>query len=231
MPDAILTSQQARAVDRVAIEQYGIPGIILMENAGRGCVEQLCTLGGCGPAAIFCGQGNNGGDGFVIARHLKVRGFDPSVYLIGAENRLSNDSQINYRSLRACGIPIETITQSHEVSALVPVWQRCSWLIDALLGTGASGPPREPMSTLIEAVNHLPVKRLAVDIPTGLDADTGEVSPVAFRADHTCTFVAAKPGLLVETAAAFVGEVHVVDIGVPLEIIQQVTSQEGLQSR
>jgi len=155
MPDAILTSQQARAVDRVAIEQYGIPGIILMENAGRGCVEQLCTLGGCGPAAIFCGQGNNGGDGFVIARHLKVRGFDPSVYLIGAENRLSNDSQINYRSLRACGIPIETITQSHEVSALVPVWQRCSWLIDALLGTGASGPPREPMSTLIEAVNAL----------------------------------------------------------------------------
>jgi len=224
MAEIVLNREQVRQIDRRAIEEVGMSGLVLMENAGRGCVDLLSSLHVEGPVVIACGKGNNAGDGFVIARHLDNRGISTRVMLLSPPDELSGDAAANFHILSTTDIPVTVITKEEDPPALdakklADAVEGASWIVDALLGTGAKGAPRPPYDELIRRLNELPARRLAVDVPSGLDCDTGEAAEPTFHADHTCTFVATKPGLQAEEAKPFAGHVHVVDIGVPRNII------------
>ncbi len=238
MQHPVLTRQECREIDRRAIEDFGMPGLVLMENAGRGCVDVLERLGIDGPVVILCGKGNNAGDGFVIARHLAIRGYECRVLLLSPPAELRGDAAANFGVLRQMNVPIVEVGVA---SGAVPsggthagpprlggptfeldVHARdADWLVDALLGTGAVGNPRPPFDAAIDWMNARSpsIKLLAVDVPSGLDCDTGEPSAHTVRADHTCTFAAMKIGFLQPEAKPYVGMVHVCDIGVPPSLI------------
>ena len=218
MPNPIvLTREQVRRVDAIAIERFGLSGLVLMENAGRGCVDVLEQLGILGRVVILCGHGNNAGDGFVIARHLAVRGFEPFCILCEGNEHMRGDAATNFEILSRLQLPWLELTDE---SQLLEEFASADWIVDALLGTGAMGTPRAPLDRVIQLANAVTCRKLAVDIPSGLDCNSGEPSAYTFRADHTCTFVAAKPGLLKPTAAEYVGALHVVDIGVPYNAVK-----------
>jgi NAD(P)H-hydrate epimerase len=206
-----ISRAQSRELDRRAVEEYGMTGAMLMENAGRGVADRLCALGIAGPVVICCGRGNNGGDGFVVARHLDLRGYEVAVLLAGDPARLSGDAALNFRVIRASGIAIDRIDRGSLDARLAGA----AWIVDALLGTGARGEPRPPFDAIIDDINAAGVAVLAVDLPSGLDCDTGQAARHTIRAAHTCTFVAPKPAFLAPGAAAYTGQVHVVDIGAP----------------
>lgn len=222
----ILTREHVRRVDRLAIQEYGMSGLVLMENAGRGCVDVLERLGVGGPVVIACGKGNNAGDGFVIARHLRIRGYDARTLLWSDPAELSGDARANFEILQKSGAPIRVFAQTGDAdrveTELTAELAGADWIVDALLGTGARGEPRPPFDTVIRTLNAATARRLAVDLPSGLDCDTGEAAVSTFRADHTCTFVALKPGFQVAGARDYTGQVHVVDIGVPPRLIAEV---------
>lgn len=216
-----LTRQQVREVDRLASERCGLSGLILMENAGRSCVDRLCGLGVGGPVLICCGPGNNGGDGFVMARHLAVRGFAARVLLFCDPQRLRGDAATNFQILTCCGGWIDR-ADGWDVPQITAALQTADWIVDALLGTGSRGQPRPPLDGLIPQLNAAPGRRLAVDLPSGLDCDTGTPAASTFRADHTCTFIARKTGFAAPEAQRYLGEVHVEDIGIPWPVVEQL---------
>ncbi|MEM9352794.1 MAG: NAD(P)H-hydrate epimerase [Planctomycetota bacterium] len=235
MQSVSLTRAQSREIDRLAIESLGLPGVVLMENAGRGVVEELIAADPAvvgnrpPPVTILCGKGNNGGDGFVIARHLAIRGGAPRVALLAPAEEIAGDALTNLQVLRGCGVPIEKLSgEADMAAALSDRYVDSAWLIDALLGTGVQGEPREPLAAAIRWMNEQPAKRLAVDLPSGLDCDTGEPAAATVRADMTCTFVAPKAGFANPAAAAQLGAVRVVSIGTPDAITRQVIGGSGI---
>ncbi len=218
----ILSREQVREVDRRAIDEYGMSGLVLMENAGRGCTDRLCKLGVAEPVVIACGRGNNAGDGFVIARHLDLRSLPVKVLLWCDPDDLRGDAGTNYDILVKTEVPIVLMTQPHDDAQLDAQLAGADWIVDALLGTGARGEPRPPLDVVIDRLNACSAKRLAIDVPSGLDCDTGQAASHTFRADHTCTFVAAKPGFLADGAQQYTGVVHIHDIGVPRRLMEEV---------
>ncbi len=227
----ILSRKQVRQVDQKAIHGCGMSGLVLMENAGRGCTDKLCELGVSGPIAVCCGRGNNAGDGLVIARHLEIRGHAAKVLLWSQPENLAGDAAENYRLLGLTDVPIVLMDGAFDQESLARQLAGVDWIVDALLGTGARGDPRPPLNYVIAQLNATDAKRLAVDVPSGLDCDTGGASRHTFRADHTCTFVAAKPGFLRSEAAPYVGTVHVHDIGVPPKVIASIRREEDSERR
>jgi NAD(P)H-hydrate epimerase len=220
-----LTRAEVREYDRLAIEEFGVPGVVLMENAGRGVAELLHRLGTQRrPAAICCGKGNNGGDGFVIARHLALLGTDSVVYLFHRPEELTGDAAINCRVLQRFHLPLRVVTGDaldRELRRPEDLFGAPSWIVDCLFGTGLQGPVRPPFDRVIEAVDAHPSPVLAVDIPSGLDCDTGQPLGPTIEADHTATFVAWKKGFLEPAARPYLGEVHVVDVGVPRPLLDR----------
>jgi NAD(P)H-hydrate epimerase len=211
---------QCRELDRRAIAEYGFSGLVLMENAGRGCVDVLERLGIAGPVVILCGKGNNAGDGFVIARHLQIRGHACHVVLLCPPSDLRGDAAMNFEIIQKTGLPIvDSLSQFNADGA--------DWLIDAMLGTGAVGNPRPPFDAAIDWMNAQSTKKLAVDVPSGLDCDTGQPAAHTIRADHTCTFAAMKIGFTQSAAKTFTGTVHVCDIGVPPRLIDDVLQERS----
>lgn len=211
MTSLVLNRQQCREIDRRAIDEFGIKGIVLMENAGRGCVDVLERLGIAGPVVVLCGKGNNAGDGFVIARHLAVRGHNCHVALLFPTDQLRGDAAANHAIL--AHMNVRFVSSPAQLTAI-----NADWIVDAMLGTGATGEPRAPFDAAIDWMNAQACKKLAVDVPSGLDCDTGEPAVHTVRADHTCTFAAMKIGFTQPSAKAFTGTVHVCDIGVPANI-------------
>jgi NAD(P)H-hydrate epimerase len=236
-----LTRAQVRDLDRRAVEEYGIPGIVLMENAGRGCAELLMRLNPTKlPTVILCGPGNNGGDGFVMARHLdnagwpvRVWAFEPpvgsdrSTVTIGFNfDNLPLDARANLRAIRESRIPFVPFPGSgpmvhHQGIAFWEELRFTGWIADALFGTGLSRPLGTPYSELAAVVNAYDVPVLAIDIPSGLDCDTGEPLGPTIRATHTATFVAPKRGFLDPRSKEWTGEVHVIDIGAPRKLVEE----------
>jgi len=225
-----LTREQVRQVDRRAIEEYGMSGLVLMENAGRGIAENMLALGVSGLVAICCGKGNNGGDGFVIARHLDNRGKQVRVLLFANPADLRGDAAANWRILEKSNVECGLFGKDVTADQVKPWLAEADWIVDALLGTGATGDPQPPFRAAIEAINAAVKKVMAVDLPSGLDCDTGFASPTTIVADHTCTFVAVKPGFLLPGAERFTGRVHVIDIGVPRRLVKELVSVRDTSS-
>ena len=217
----VLDRDAVRELDRRAIQEYGIPGIVLMENAGRGCADVLCRLGVPGPVAICCGKGNNAGDGLVLARHLDLRGVPAHLIFWSDPSDLQGDAGINYTIADKAHLPIHVCGGPDVTEQLERLLEGVAWIVDALLGTGAQGEPRSPLDRVIDCLNAHDARKLAIDIPSGLDCQTGRPAVHTFRADHTCTFVAAKPGLVVPAAKPWVGQLHVLDIGVPRALLRE----------
>ena len=206
-----LTRAQCRELDRRVIDSFGVPGVVLMENAGAAMARLLLSLGVSGPIGIVCGKGNNGGDGFVIARYLDNAGLPVRVLQFADAPQESggekdSDAAIMREILVRSGIAIETWPSVDRLQGL-------PWLVDALFGTGLSTPPRDPYPAVIAAINISGAKVFSVDIPSGLDADTGEVLGGCVRADYTATVVAPKAGFA--KATAWTGQVHTVSMGAP----------------
>ncbi len=215
-----ISRQQARELDRRAIEEYGMTGAMLMENAGRNTADVLCRIGIAGGVTIVCGRGNNGGDGFVIARHLELRGHAVRVALFDDPQQLRGDAALNFHVLAKTDMPIDRVAGTALDGALTGA----SWIVDAMLGTGAEGDPREPYASAIERLNASGIPILAVDVPSGLDCDTGRAAEHTIRARHTVTFVAAKPGFLQAAAQPYLGQLHVVDIGAPRKLVDAIVN-------
>jgi NAD(P)H-hydrate epimerase len=225
------TREQSRRVDQIAAEEYGFSGLVLMENAGRGVADVLCRLGIAGPVVICCGKGNNAGDGFVIARHLDLRGHTVRVLLWSEPEELSGDAAANFRILAKTDVPIEVFGAAHDEARLAKLLEGAAWIVDGLLGTGAKGEPRPPLDSVIEQLNAAVVPKLAIDLPSGLDCDTGRPASHTIRAADTCTLVTAKIGFFAPEAAPYIGRLHVLDIGTPRKIVEQVAASTAVRKR
>lgn len=270
----VLTRAQMRAFDRHAIESFHVPGIVLMENAGRGAADVLAALieqqratipclrerepsprdrAGDGapppsrraladekvekarafpvrhvpspgqPASypldarvvVVCGAGNNGGDGFVVARHLLARGAEVEVFLAGASEKVTGESRINLDAYIDLGGTFTELPQGSELAPLEGALARADFVVDALFGTGLDRPIRGYLAEVIAAVNRAELRCVALDVPSGLDADSGAPLGIAVQAEHTVTFGHLKIGLLTPEGARLAGTIHVVDLGVP----------------
>lgn len=211
-PPRPLTRAEVREVDRCAIEELEVPGVVLMENAGRGLAQAILRRGGT--PTIVCGTGNNGGDGWVAARHLRLAGVTPRLILCGARERVGGDAAINLQILERVGVDYAVAADGPALAALLAEHPP-ELLVDALYGTGLQGELRPDGRAWVEALIACGAPVLAVDIPSGLCADSGQPLGVAVRAEGTVTFVAPKVGFA--QAADYVGEVEVVSIGCPAE--------------
>ena len=216
-----LSRSEFRGIDRRAIDRFGIAGVVLMENAGREAARWLVELGIDGPVAICCGKGNNGGDGFVMARHLEAWGYAVRVLLVADPAELQGDALINYQILRASSTPVTRWSVGKVDSEALEVLRNAAWIVDGLLGTGMQGEVREPIRSVIETMNSCPAPKFAIDIPSGLDADTGLLLGLAVRATHTATFVSMKIGFARPDSALYTGVVRAFDIGLPIRLLRE----------
>jgi len=216
----VMSRDEVRSFDAWAINELGIPGVVLMENAGRSCAELIKEelAGVTNPkVCIFCGTGNNGGDGYVIARHLLNSSFEVVVVICGDHNKVKGDAKINLDILEGLGQAIEQLNLADgDIRGLVEAFAAgADMLVDGLFGTGLSGQLSDEYKELIESINSQDCPILAVDIPSGLDCDVGEPLGAAIRASYTVTFVAVKKGFRAsKTATAYTGEIFVASIGV-----------------
>ena len=205
--DPLLDAGQQRALDEWAITQRGIPGLELMERAGHGLADVVAAAAPSGRIVVVCGKGNNGGDGLVCARVLRERGRTVEVLLLGPADELRGDARANLERLPG-EAPRPFAPERLEGAGAV---------VDAILGTGFAGRAREPAAAAIEAINASAAGTavVACDVPSGVDASTGEVQGPAVRAERTATFHAAKPGLWIAPGKGHAGQIRVIDIGIP----------------
>jgi len=221
----LLTRAQAREVDRRAMDELDIPGVVLMENAGLNAADVVTGMleaRGGEAVAVVCGGGNNGGDGYVIARHLFNAGRRVVVLSAADPAGLAGDAATNHTICQRMGVPVLRIDDERSLDEHGGKLSSADVVVDALLGTGfeAGGGLRGHTAAVVEAVNAVSAKEagplvLAVDVPSGLDCDTGEVADPTVRADATVTFVAPKRGFAAEPAQACLGQLFVVGIGTP----------------
>jgi len=214
-----LLREDVRRIDRYAIETLGVPGVVLMENAGRNAADAIAEfLGGTAGkrVAVVSGAGNNGGDGFVVARHLARRGADVVTFLVAPEEKIAGDAAVNLKILRALGVEVR---RAENLSAEL---RRFDAVIDAVGGTGIRGPLRGEAAEAVEQINAAGRPVVALDIPTGLDCDTGEAPGPVVRAAMTVTFVARKKGFDAPGSAVYTGAVRVSDIGIPAERVREM---------
>jgi NAD(P)H-hydrate epimerase len=215
-----LSRDEVRGLDVRAADDLALPTLILMENAGRGAAEVLRRR--AGPSArivIVCGPGNNGGDGGVVARHLDAWGYPVHVVWLADRQKLRGDAAAQWEILEKSGID-QTPLPSADPEQFEAIIKDADWLVDGLFGTGLSRPVEGPMRGAIEAMNSSGKPILALDLPSGLDCDTGQPLGAAIRARVTASFVAPKLGFSQAGAAEFTGDVEVVEIGLPRCLIE-----------
>jgi len=216
------TREEMREMDRRAIEDYGIPGMVLMENAGRATAEEVRKMlpaPGDGTVVILCGKGNNGGDGLVVARHLHNHGVEVQTFVafrMDDVTEAQGDAATNLRIVVNMKLPISELVSAADLPDLT----QADVIVDALLGTGLSGDVREPLRGIIEAINASGVPVVAVDIPSGLCANTGAMLGAAVRAKKTVTFACPKKGFQLADGPNCVGEVVVAEISIPRELVE-----------
>lgn len=230
----VLSTEQVRQVDGRAVEAYGMHSLVLMENAALGCVAWIRGRIGTPVSGqnypktvILCGAGNNGGDGLVIARHLRTLGWRCDVFVLGPIEKLCGDARANAQILLtgdADGI-VWCAGEEPVDESLRGALADAELIVDAMLGTGFQGAPRPPFDDWIQHANRSHGFRLAIDIPTGVDAMTGQRVGPAFAADATLTFVARKPAMANPQTKGLFGQVSVVPIGIPLGLIEEIVAE------
>lgn len=225
-----LSQIEIREVDQIAIHQFGVPGVVLMENAGRGCAEIIASHWNTGSVVICCGKGNNGGDGYVIARYLENAGWSVKVRLAFPPEEVQGDAVLFLASVQKSGIQVRSIQAPRDVPSTdqtVVAWEEfqrdlrsADLVVDALLGTGLTSNVRSPCREIIEAINAAGRPVLAVDLPSGLDCNTGKPLGACIRATRTATMVAPKLGFENLESEALTGPVEVVEIGLPRALVR-----------
>lgn len=223
-----LTRDEVRSIDVRAAAEFGIHPLVLMENAGRGAAEWLLPrVPKGGRVLILCGPGNNGGDGGVVARHLDLAGISVAVRWFADPQQMSRDAKAQHEVLARAAIDQRTLSGPVDPQVLADDFRTADWIVDALFGTGLSRPVEGPLKTVIEAINTSTKPVLALDLPSGLDADTGQPLGVAVRATATVTFVAPQVGFSAPGAAAYTGEIHVASIGAPRRLLEAFEIRPG----
>lgn len=227
----VVTAKIMRELDRKTIKERGIPGIVLMENAGGGAAKVICRdfakLLNQG-AVVFAGSGNNGGDGFVIARHLINQGLPVKVYLLADREKVKGDAKINLDILTNMGAEVSPVTNQEELKAGWAMVERSGIIIDAILGTGLQSEVKGFFREVIELINRSGKPVVAVDIPSGLDTDQGRPLGAAIRADLTLTFGLLKLGQVIYPGVDYVGRLEVIDISIPRDLIDKEEIKDNL---
>src|SRR5918997_2842096 len=221
----VLNTDQMREADRRTIEDIGVPSIVLMENAGRQAVAAMEAAFddlASSKVGVLCGRGNNGGDGFVVARTLAQRGIESIVFLLGAVSEVRGDARTNLEILGRIGLTVVEITNAQEWELHFTEVSECDLLVDAMLGTGFHGRLTGLLETVVADVNDLPVPVVAIDLPTGLSADSHEVEGDAIQASMTVTLAAPKIPLVFPPADSNAGDLVIADIGITLPLIDEV---------
>ncbi len=222
----IVRSDQMREMDRFTIEELGVPGVVLMENAGVGSyriIREMLPTDRVPLVSIFCGKGNNGGDGLVVARHLWDDGVAVEVFIFGKEEEIRGDARTNLNIVQNFGIPVQFVSNLQQLQNHFD--PSTDLVVDALLGTGIKGAVYGLMKEAIEFINSLDAMVVSIDVPSGLNADSPVVEGVAVSADATVTMALPKHCHLFYPAREFVGDLHVVDIGIP----HYVRQSEGVK--
>ena len=219
-----VTVQQIQNLDRIAIERYGIPPIVLMENAGRAVAEEVkkSLRGKKKPrVCVVCGLGNNAGDGFVVARHLINAGILTKIFLIGKARQLKYDAAVNCQILKKMKCPIIEC-RGTKFCAPTGFVARADIVVDAIFGVGLNREITGPFRSVIETINREAKYVVAVDIPSGLDGTAGAIYGACVKANKTVTFSFPKKGFLKNHGPRQTGKVVVVDIGIPVQVIKKV---------
>lgn len=213
----LLTGPEMKRVDRRAMEELGIPGVLLMENAGLRVYEEVASFGPLlgKPVVVACGRGNNGGDGFVTARHLDAAGARVHVLLLARPGDYRGDAAVNLRLLTHTGASLHHILEEKDLSRVDACLTGAHCVVDALLGTGIEREVEGLYRQVMERINQYPGKVVAADIPSGINADTGEVMGAAVKAWSTITFAFPKKGLFFYPGRDFCGTIKVADIFIP----------------
>jgi NAD(P)H-hydrate epimerase len=226
----LVTAARMQQIDRETIETVGIPGPTLMENAGRGIaeciVEDLLSLSPGAKVTVICGRGNNGGDGYVVARCLHEDGIPVEIFYQGPYEKFSDDARLNFDRARKLSIPMTEVTD-HSV---LPDTLDSEIIVDAIFGTGFSGSPRGITAEMIEYINTQPQEVIAVDLPSGLNADNGQAEGSVVEADYTYTLALPKFGLFVSPGRELAGVISVVPIGIPDSVIEGFNLAEELMT-
>src|SRR5260370_8091364 len=221
----VLNTQQMREADRLTIDEIGLPSVVLMENAGRqavaameGAFEDLATS----KVGVLCGRGNTGGDGFVVARTLTQRGIEAAVFLLGSVGDVRGDARINLEILGRVGLTVVEITTAQEWELHFSEISECDLIVDAIVGTGFHGPLSGMLETAVADVNGLGVPVVAIDLPTGVSADSHEVEGEAIEASMTVTLAAPKIPLILPPADAYGGDLVLPPIALPASLIEEL---------
>lgn len=224
----ILSAEAMREVDRAAIEVLGIPSLVLMENAAIGVADAIGEVyEEAESAAIFCGPGNNGGDGLAVARHLAIRGYDVLVFLVTGGKDLRGDAKTQLGICRKQELAIHEIASEEDVVDALLEAREHDVIVDALFGTGLARPLEDLFAVLVDGLNELPVPVVAVDLPSGLNGSQAKPLGPHVHADLTVTFAAPKVAHVFPPAADAVGDLVVTDLGIPPELVEQVEEEEG----
>lgn len=224
------TAEIMRNIDRAAIEEIGIPGIVLMENAALKVLKHL-ALDKYNSYVVICGVGNNGGDGFAIARHLKLRGKSIEVFVIGNSIHMTEDCKINYNILKKIDVKPLKINNMDDVTSLRESLEKADVVIDAIFGTGLKREITELYSSVISVINENSKQVVAVDVPSGMDSNTGKVLGQGIRAKKTISFQLYKRGFLAYGTDKYTGDIVVEDIGIPEKVIKHFHNNEFILER
>ncbi len=214
----VVTADEMRALDALTIKERGIPGAVLMENAGRAvvdCVRSIMAAQSGDHVVVLCGAGNNGGDGYVVARVLQERGVSTSLYAAAPVERLKGDASLHAQAFLHCGGSALPLREAAHLQAAREDFERCALIVDALFGTGLDREIAGHYRQIIEAVNQARATVVAIDLPSGLNADQGRVMGVAVQADATVTLACAKVANVSAPGFAACGQLHIAEIGVP----------------
>lgn len=220
------TNLQMKELDHIAIHDYGIPSLTLMERAAQAVADRVISLMGSLmadkpiKAAVFCGPGNNGGDGIAVSRLLLAQGYEVCTFLIGNREKMTEDAKAMEEKLVLAGGALRRFDAGGEQTL---VWlEDCRCMVDALFGVGLKRPVMGDFLAAVRQMNHRSCPLVACDIPSGVDGDTGEILGEAIRADWTVTFTCGKWGLYKGEGRRCAGTVEVADIGIPKDLIRQI---------
>ena len=227
----VVTAAEMQAMDHRTIEEFGIPGRVLMENAGRGAtrflLQQFPHIQNK-KVGVIAGRGNNGGDGFVIARYLKQRDISVGIYLLGNASGLQGDALANLKLLKPLGVPVIEIPDEASFRLSKSEMDDLDFWIDAILGTGLKSEVKKYYRMIIDYINNQKRPIFSVDLPSGLNSDTGQICGACIRADATATFAYAKIGHMIYPGAGYTGKLKIIDIGIPPHIVDAVDPQQFL---